>query len=334
MRRSLTLFAPDLGYALRALRGATPPRVAALQTLLSRATPVPMTAASADGTAFELFGWRGAEHRHEPVAPVTYALDVAPLHDRYLLRADPVFIAPDRDALRLLAHSELEITAAEAVQLVEALNTHFAADGLRFEAPQSHRWYVTTATEPRLHLHPLATALGQSLDPLLPQGDDAKRWHGVLNEIQMLLHAHPVNAAREARGAPPVNSLWLWGGGRTPTLGATPWAQVWSDDALILGLAKLARTPRGGAPAQAREWLDAAITPGDHLVTPKSDTGRDAASWIEAFERDWIAPLVAALKAREINSLTLAIDRGARYTAPGKALERWWVRRRPLTAWT
>ena len=29
----------------------------------------------------------------------------------------------------------------------------------------------------------------------------------------MLLHAHPVNEAREARGEPAVNSLWLWGAG-------------------------------------------------------------------------------------------------------------------------
>ncbi|MCB1639923.1 MAG: hypothetical protein KDI15_13865, partial [Thiothrix sp.] len=30
-------------------------------------------------------------------------------------------------------------------------------------------------------------------------------------ELQMLLHQHPVNQARERQGQLPVNSLWLWG---------------------------------------------------------------------------------------------------------------------------
>ncbi len=30
----------------------------------------------------------------------------------------------------------------------------------------------------------------------------------------MLLHDHPVNEARERRGEPPINAVWLWGGGR------------------------------------------------------------------------------------------------------------------------
>jgi hypothetical protein len=34
--------------------------------------------------------------------------------------------------------------------------------------------------------------------------------------VQVILHQHPVNAERRARGLPPVNSLWLWGGGPLP----------------------------------------------------------------------------------------------------------------------
>ena len=39
-----------------------------------------------------------------------------------------------------------------------------------------------------------------------------------MNEAQMILHTHPVNAEREARGMPAVNSVWLWGGGTLPAI--------------------------------------------------------------------------------------------------------------------
>jgi hypothetical protein len=108
---------------------------------------------------------------------------------------------------------------------------------------------------------------------------------------------------------------------------------MWSDDALLLGLAKLSRVPRTGAPANAREWLDAAITPGHHLLTPKPSAATDPSAFIESLNRDWIAPLMQALKARQLTSLTLVLDSGARFTAQGNMLERWWIRRRPLAAW-
>lgn len=43
----------------------------------------------------------------------------------------------------------------------------------------------------------------------LPNGSDLKRWQKLLTELQMLLHAHPVNTARVQRGARPINSSWL-----------------------------------------------------------------------------------------------------------------------------
>jgi hypothetical protein len=36
-------------------------------------------------------------------------------------------------------------------------------------------------------------------------------------EAQMTLHGHPLNAAREAAGQRPINSVWFWGCGAMPT---------------------------------------------------------------------------------------------------------------------
>ena len=59
------------------------------------------------------------------------------------------------------------------------------------------------------HAPSLAYAQSDMLEAFLPQGRDLKRWQTLLTELQMLLHTHPINQARTARGARPINSFWL-----------------------------------------------------------------------------------------------------------------------------
>ena len=59
------------------------------------------------------------------------------------------------------------------------------------------------------HAPSLAYAQSDMLEVFLPQGSDLKRWQTLLTELQMLLHTHPINQARTARGARPINSFWL-----------------------------------------------------------------------------------------------------------------------------
>jgi len=81
--------------------------------------------------------------------------------------------------------------------------------------PCSHpdRWYLRLDSLPDISTLPLSQVAGRNVHGLLPGGKDAARWHQLFNEIQMLLFAHPLNEARETRGALPINSLWFWGGG-------------------------------------------------------------------------------------------------------------------------
>ena len=59
------------------------------------------------------------------------------------------------------------------------------------------------------HAPSLDYAQSDILEAFLPHGNDLKRWQKLLTELQMLLHAHPVNATRAQRGARSINSLWL-----------------------------------------------------------------------------------------------------------------------------
>ena len=87
----------------------------------------------------------------------------------------------------------------------------------------------------------------------------------LLTEIQMDQHAHPVNEAREARGEPAVNSVWLWGSGRAPRARA-PWQSVAADDPAVLGAARLANARQRALPRSAREWLERLPEDGRHLA--------------------------------------------------------------------
>jgi len=73
---------------------------------------------------------------------------------------------------------------------------------------------------------PAAAARGARVDEKLPSGPDAMRFHALMNEAQMLLHEHPVNAEREARGEPALNSIWFWGGGVMAAAKARPFSAV------------------------------------------------------------------------------------------------------------
>ena len=135
----------------------------------------------------------------------------------------------------------------------------------------------------------------------------------------MLLHSHPVNEARQARGEPAVNSLWLWGGGRMPGEARGPWRSVAAADPSALGLARVAGMQRLELPGSANAWLERLPENGRHLAV--LDALRAAAALeqqaeheegVEALERRWFAPLLAALRAGRIGMVTVQVPDAGR----------------------
>lgn len=83
--------------------------------------------------------------------------------------------------------------------------------GLHFAAP--HRWLLTHPCLAGLACASLDRVVGRNVDPWLSPDPRARLLARLQNEVQMLWHAHPLNAAREARGELAVNSVWLSGCG-------------------------------------------------------------------------------------------------------------------------
>ncbi len=228
--------------------------------------------------------------------------------------ADPITLVAGRDDV-LFAGRVDDLARAEADALLSRLNAHFTGDALAFIAPRPDAWFVTSHGIPLPETSAL-TATDSPIASALPRGAHAKHWRRWLSEMQMLLHEHPVNVEREAAGRPPVNGVWPWGGGPVSPLPALPWtayAPTSRDGDLARGLAATAQ-PLPATFAQVARDRDAWI------VLPCVAT----ADALPALERDWLAPLVAALHGGTVGEASLvADDRATAFT---------WRARRP-TAW-
>ena len=281
-----------------------------------------------------------------PVAPLTLPLDGGEPGAAYWLRADPVHLQLQRDRVAVMGSDTLDLSQQDADAMVEALNGQFSADGLHFEARAPKRWYLRTARRPALSTETMSVAAGRDAREMLPSGEDAASWRQRYNELQMVLHALPINAARADAGLPAINSVWIWGGGIKTKVPGRHYTAVWSDDALAQALGAHSDAHTAALPVDAGAWFAAArALPGrhNHLVVIE-DCARavaygDIAGWrtaIERVERAWMSPLVAAVRGGDIERLAIATpgtDAAQRFELDARSLRKFWTRPRPLSAY-
>lgn len=268
-----------------------------------------------------------------PAGPLGLLGDGGDPGSDFCFRADPVHLVADRDRLRLLGPEALGVQQHEAEALVAGFNEFYADDGLELLAPTPTPWYLRCRTPPRLATVPLARALESTVDESLPTGPDAAVWRARLNEIQMFLHGHPVNQARESRGQPMINGIWPWGGGVLPAISAD-WQQVLGDDPLLRGLARAGAVDTGPWPLDARALLDRAIPSSTLVATETLPVVRDGMSfsaWEEAVARlveQWALPLESALREGRLDELTIDAGSAGRWILRRGSLRAFWRRPR------
>lgn len=271
-----------------------------------------------------------------PVAALTAAIDGLQV-DGVLLRADPVHLQVNMEQLLLVPGDAIGIEQDDADPLIATLNRHFADDGLTFYAPHPQRWYVAMRQAAAVEHVPLAKVAGNDIHQHLPQGPDALRWHGWLNEIQMLLYTHPANDARDQRGQPLINSVWFWGGGELPHACNWPWDQTCGDQLLLRALTRYAGVACQPLPDQASAWLaqltgEKTLLLLDQLHTPA--LYGDAYQWRETLkqlDREWFGPLRQALQQGRIDELSLIIPGAVCARIGSKARWQFWRRPQSLT---
>jgi len=303
--------------------------------------------------ALELLLARARSNHHAPQALAQFLGDIFDLDDRVPAgaltalasglpqvegswsRADPVHLRLLRDRLILLPSAGLRISASEADGFCEALNRHFSGT-LALQPVRPDRWCARLAREIDIDAACPLDLAGRDVGLSHPRNPGAGTLQTVLNESQMLLHAHPLNEAREARGEPAVNSVWLWGSGRLPEA-RTSWHAVMADEAVALGLARASGSRALALPADGDTWLERTPEEGRYLVVLDSLRVPFALSQaveyreeLQSLEQRWFAPLLAALRAGRIGMVTLHVpDAGASFETIRGDLRRFW--RRPKT---
>src|SRR6266851_4948454 len=323
------LYIPDF-FAAEGLPRAD--ALAAAETLIARGRRRRMALVSPEAWLFGRFGV--ARQRDWPVAPYTLLADGGAPERHYWMRADPVHLHVSRDSLGLADSAAFDVSRAESEALVETLNRHFGQTMLLYPLRPA-RWYVRLEKAPDMRTTPAAAARGAAIDEKLPSGPDAMRFHALMNEAQMLLHEHPVNAGREARGEPALNSVWFWGGGVIGAAKERPFSIVFGDDPLARGLALAAGIPARALPRNAGVMLADAAHEGVALVVldpPRSATGHSRERRA-ALERDWFGPLLAALRSGRIDMLTLSLpgaDSLLEVETVRSDLRHFWRLKRPL----
>lgn len=326
----LTLIVPGLIWTRQALADLTCDLpLPAFTTLLGRGRLTQRPALRTAGILAEISGLAAPL----PAAALRrFALREHPEEADWLC-LDPVRLNFQERSLVVDDPQNLRLTTEEAAALAVALAPTFAELGaLEVLAPT--RWNLRlSAAAPAFQ--PLPQAAGRAAAPL-PLDAAYAPWRQALNEAQMVLHAHPVNQARQAAGQPVVNSLWPWGGGRLPQpRAATTHDALWSNDPVARGIARLLQIdgttlPDAFGSAPARRPL--AIF--DALEQPARSG--DAIAWrdeLARFEAGWLVPALAALSGGRLGALRLIAPgelAAAELQVGRRDIWKFWRKPRPL----
>lgn len=285
-----------------------------------------------------------------PVAPITLKIDgngeintgEINAEDNYWMRVDPVHLHIDHDQILLADSRVFKISQEEADQLVETLNRHFRENRqqISFLPLRPDRWYLHVAGMIPAQTHLLGEAASKNIKSLLPYGDNASPWRSLFNEIQMLLHEHPVNRSRETRGEVAVNATWLWGGGVMPKSVASPYTYAWSNDPLTASLAMMSATHHSALPSDANTLFQHPAI-GHHLVVLDALHGKaqygDAYGWRESLkklEQNWFEPVSGMLRQRILSEITITALGSAmtrNFTLRSGDLRKFWRRPKSLS---
>jgi hypothetical protein len=145
-----------------------------------------------------------------------------------------------------------------------------------------------------------------------------------LSELEMLFHAHPVNAARREHGVAEIAGLHPWGGGRLePPAGLSPLEPAVAEEPFLAGLRRL-----GAVRGRGHARFDSAAQGAGDIAWPMAIETHGAAG-IESIEDEWAAPLLSALRRGRVDGVRIVTGRAVHETRR-RDVFRFWQRSRPL----
>ena len=240
----------------------------------------------------------------------------------WLAAADPVYMEPQLDRLFLHALGPADVSRPELRRLFDALQATLGSDGSLGFARLGSCGYIRS--EQPMVTSSVSTPLMDRQNPAgsLPPADAAADTLNLISEIEMTLHAQPVNEERQSRGQPPVNSLWLWGGGYAPQQSRVPLPPLYADEPILRGYWKSASSAVYEWPGSIATCIDAA--PAGFVASLSLAQGEDAALEAE------LTVLRDALRSGRLDRVVLIAADGLRATLRRSDRFRVWRRIAPV----
>lgn len=301
------------------------PALPVLSELLARARQLPP---AADWRAGVLAALRHVDRGAARIPDIAVAARMlAAVPGLALCFAAPLHVMAGISRVHLPPGGWLQLDAEESARWVGAFNREFGGADLRLHDTGSGWLLVAPFAEGARDPSP-ELLIGQPLARVAAQGDAERALRRLGAEAEMWLAAHALNHERAARQLPPLNSLWLWGGGRAvelPALERAPHAVLFAGaaDAWLAGLAAHCRVPL----LRADNWNSVATTQAALLVPVAPSQVASLAHW-QQLETQWFEPAARALRDGSIDVLRLQIGGGA-WQLPDRSPLRWLRRRRP-----
>jgi hypothetical protein len=340
-------FAPDLARALEA---------PALAALLSRTSSHSLVRADASARALPHETWlarflglvSGGQPGFAVAAMRGFGLE--PGAGTWFI-VNPSHIEIARSHLLMADLRHLQMDEDDGRALFAAAKAAFDEAGYGLEYGDARTWFMRADDWADLETASPDTAAGMNLMDWMPSGPGATAYRKLQNEVQMAWHAAPANAAREARGLPPVNAFWLWSGATASPASPGPVAP-----------AQGSAPPRGAYAEHQNSQQSPAVfafeTPGwlSSLATRKLSTlagiatditnntllvcgnvaapaiGADWNGWLQQMqllEAELFVPLLAALVRGEVKDIRLVLSHRSahvEFTTTALAQRKFWRR--------
>jgi hypothetical protein len=217
--------------------------------------------------------------------------------------ATPVHLLAGLEHVHLDPAGLPAVTELEWQELASGFNGLFADSGmsLSFDGEVA---LLNLGAPLEARTHDPRQLAGRDAGAWLPSGPDGGRLRRLMTEIQMWLHEHPLNLARNRRGAPPVNGLWIWGCGGEPLLPVSSLPGLSTSDPFLRRWWEASGAACAPTPPALETWLSephAIVTLDLAAIDP------DPAASLQRVEERWFAPLVRALSDGSVSGARLLL---------------------------
>lgn len=147
-----------------------------------------------------------------------------------VLYAEPISIEVKSDHIVAFPVSIDTIDRDKVENIIKHFNQHFAPDGLFLKYLPSGRFACYSSNNVIPEMSAVYSIYGRDIKHFLPQGEDARFWLRVFNEVQMFFHEY-INEEDRIFNNQLLNGFWFWGAGNnidnevvnTSFIGAPGW---------------------------------------------------------------------------------------------------------------